>query len=200
MRPRCAISRHFPHRFADTKSVDMAGGGEHVHFRPVHEFCFVFFFESKRMESIRPGVKNTKISKAFPLNSGTCQIKSERDHAPSRPPPAARPQPLGRPWEDPTMRLFKRRASDPAPQLVSLAPINSDMEHRTRCSATSGLTSATTSGYADYADYQTVTAVPALVVDQQIKKGKSIPNFIPSFNGSFNGCFHGCFNGVLEFI
>jgi len=90
MRPRCAISRHFPHRFADTKSVDMAGGGEHVHFRPVHEFCFVFFFESKRMESIRPGVKNTKISKAFPLNSGTCQIKSERDHAPSRPPPAAR--------------------------------------------------------------------------------------------------------------
>lgn len=69
------------------------------------------------------------------------------------------------------MRLFKRRASDPAPQLVSLAPINSEMEHGTRRSSTSDPTSATTSCYRDYADYQTVTAMPALVVDQQIKKG-----------------------------
>ena len=185
MRPRCAISRHFPHRFADTKSVDMAGGGrEHVHFRPVHEFCFVFFSNQSEWNRSDPVSKIQKFPKHFP--SILELVKSNQSETT---PPAARPQPLGRPWEDPTMRLFKRRASDPAPQLVSLAPINSDMEHRTRCSATSGLTSATTSGYADYADYQTVTAVPALVVDQQIKKGKSIPNFIPSFNGSFNGCF-----------
>lgn len=59
------------------------------------------------------------------------------------------------------MRLFKRRASDPAPQLVSLAPLNLDVDQK--------VTSSTSSD--DYADYQTVTALPAMVVEDAPKKG-----------------------------
>ena len=68
------------------------------------------------------------------------------------------------------MRLFKRRASDPAPQLVRLAPINAEMDQRRsnyrRCE--------------DYADYQTVTALPAVVVDETPKKGQSCLSPHPS--------------------
>lgn len=61
------------------------------------------------------------------------------------------------------MRLFKRRVSDPAPQLVSLAPINAEMDHTALVCQSNG----------DYADYQTVTAVPALVVvEEPPRKGQ----------------------------
>lgn len=71
------------------------------------------------------------------------------------------------------MRLFKRRVSDPAPQLVSLAPINSDMEHQP--ADRSGRMINRSSSYRnseDYADYQTVKAVPAFVVDDAPRKGQ----------------------------
>jgi len=65
------------------------------------------------------------------------------------------------------MRLFRRRTSDPAPQLVSLAPINVDMDHYTVLSPSS---SSASSSYRapdpSYSDYQTVTALPALVVQE----------------------------------
>lgn len=73
------------------------------------------------------------------------------------------------------MRLFKRRVSDPAPQLVSLAPINSEMDH-----PNSGRMISRSSSYRnseDYADYQTVTAVPAFVVDDAPRKGQSLNLF-----------------------
>ena len=64
------------------------------------------------------------------------------------------------------MRLFKRRVSDPSPQLVSLAPINSEMDHPV------GGHMIYRDGGENYADYQTVTAVPAFVVDDIPKKGQ----------------------------
>lgn len=82
----------------------------------------------------------------------------------------ARPPLFARPWaprekRTPAMRLFKRRVSDPAPQLVSLAPINAEMDHAALV-CQSG---------ADYADYQTVTALPALVVvDEPPRKGRCL--------------------------
>ena len=72
------------------------------------------------------------------------------------------------------MRLFKRRVSDPAPQLVSLAPINSEMDQLAPTSRLSGPPSNGNYGNSDdYADYQTVTAVPAMVVvDDAPRKGQ----------------------------
>ena len=64
------------------------------------------------------------------------------------------------------MRLFKRRVSDPAPQLVSLAAINSEMDQAAGSRNTQRYNSE------DYADYQTVTAMPAMVVvDDAPRKG-----------------------------
>lgn len=80
------------------------------------------------------------------------------------------------------MRLFKRRVSDPAPQLVSLAPINSEMDH-----PNSGRMISRSSSYRnseDYADYQTVTAVPAFVVDDAPRKGQSLNLFFFFFFSS----------------
>lgn len=66
------------------------------------------------------------------------------------------------------MRLFRRRASDPAPQLVSLAPIDTDMDYVVPVPPPAPLSpTSITSNYNSseaYADYQTVTALPALVV------------------------------------
>ena len=75
------------------------------------------------------------------------------------------------------MRLFKRRVSDPAPQLVSLAPINSEMDAPASTRLLSRRSSSSGSYSEDYADYQTVTAVPALVVvDDAPRKGQLLSN------------------------
>lgn len=74
------------------------------------------------------------------------------------------------------MRLFRRRTSDPAPQLVSLAPINVDMDHYTVLSPSSSASSSYRAPDPSYSDYQTVTALPALVVQEdtttQHRKGQ----------------------------
>ena len=59
------------------------------------------------------------------------------------------------------------RASDPAPQLVSLAPLNFETDHLHHLRAAAG---PTTDHSDDYADYQTVTAFPAQVVDDTTSK------------------------------
>lgn len=72
------------------------------------------------------------------------------------------------------MRLFKRRVSDPAPQLVSLAAINSEMDQAGGSRVTANNRRYSNSSD-DYADYQTVTAMPAMVVvDDAPRKRKSI--------------------------
>lgn len=85
------------------------------------------------------------------------------------------------------MRLFKRRVSDPAPQLVSLAAINSEMDQAGGSRVTANNQRYSNSSD-DYADYQTVTAMPAMVVvDDAPRKGKSICHprlvlFVSSFS------------------
>lgn len=78
-------------------------------------------------------------------------------------------------WPDAVaMRLFKRRVSDPAPQLVSLAAINSEMDQAGGSRVTANNRRYSNSSD-DYADYQTVTAMPAMVVvDDAPRKRKSI--------------------------
>ena len=80
------------------------------------------------------------------------------------------------------MRLFKRRVSDPAPQLVSLAAINSEMEQP--AGSTRVLSAPNTQRYSgnseDYADYQTVTAMPAMVVVDDAPRKGEFPCQLPS--------------------
>lgn len=81
-----------------------------------------------------------------------------------------------------TMRLFKRRVSDPAPQLVSLAAINSEMDQPASSRLSNTYTTSTANSNEDYADYQTVTAMPAMVVvdDAPRKRESFLFVFLPS--------------------
>lgn len=81
------------------------------------------------------------------------------------------------------MRLFKRRVSDPAPQLVSLAAINSEMEQpagSTRVPPAPNTQRYSGNNSEDYADYQTVTAMPAMVVVDDAPRKGEFPSQLPS--------------------